>query len=87
MSRIELGSINQGEETIHFVRDNGVGFDMTHAERLFQPFQRLESAKEFPGTGVGLATAQRIVLRHRGRIWAESSAQDGATFFFTLSKP
>jgi PAS domain S-box-containing protein len=83
-ARIELGCLRNGEQREFFVRDNGAGFDMAYADKLFGAFQRLHRQQDFPGTGIGLATVQRIVARHGGRIRAEGAPGAGATFFFTL---
>ncbi|MCM0081423.1 ATP-binding protein [Geomonas sp. Red32] len=82
---IEFGYHRQGDETVYYLRDNGVGFDMRYAERLFGPFQRMHGGSEWQGAGVGLALVQRVIHRHGGRIWAEAEPGEGATFFFTIA--
>lgn len=82
---VEFGALERDGETVYFVKDNGRGFDMKFSARLFQPFQRLHSPNEFPGTGVGLSTARRIIERHGGKIWTEAAENKGAAFYFTLN--
>ena len=84
-ARIEFGTIERDGKPVYYVKDNGAGFDQSFSEKLFLPFQRLHTEEEFEGTGIGLASVERVILWHGGKIWAEGKTNEGAAFYFTLN--
>ena len=86
LAKISIAAEQTETETIYHIKDNGAGFDMSQASKLFTLFQRLHSREDYEGTGIGLATVQRVITRHGGRIWAEAKVGEGAAFYFTLMK-